>query len=194
MALSWSASDVCMCRFTIKGKRAGNILNSAGIHAGILQKTSRSCLRLIRDRMMSIAQGQDQQSHWFPVLFAWELINGLSRGQSKHVFAATEASLTIKELIDESYSEQVHINELADRLSVNRSTLFRQFKQEYGLSPKAYMDQCRFERAKELLEQTSLSIGAVATQSGFADQDHFSRRFKQLYGQQPSQWRLSPGD
>jgi methylphosphotriester-DNA--protein-cysteine methyltransferase len=44
-------------------------------------------------------------------------------------------------------------------------------------------------RARELLTRTDLSLSEVAFAVGFADQSHFARRFRQMLGVSPGQFR-----
>ena len=44
-------------------------------------------------------------------------------------------------------------------------------------------------KATELLKLTKLSIGDVGNAVGYANQLHFSRAFKNLYGRSPREWR-----
>jgi AraC-like DNA-binding protein len=52
-----------------------------------------------------------------------------------------------------------------------------------------YVRRRRLQLARELLTTTSLSIGEVAERSGYDDQFHFSRAFKQAHGVNPSAYR-----
>jgi transcriptional regulator GlxA family with amidase domain len=57
------------------------------------------------------------------------------------------------------------------------------------VSPHRYVVQCRVIRAQELLATTQLSLTEIALTSGFADHSHFSRRFHQLMGIAPREFR-----
>ena len=185
MQLHWRAQSVCLCRFTIKGSRAGHVMGDAGIKAAQVLVISNSLRIRITERMLSFQDLKNRLHRHVPIAFAWELITGLSQTRAPLVDQAE----AIKTLIDEHYHDAVHINELADRIGVNRSTLFRQFKKRYGTSPKAYLDNCRFENALRLIESSSMNIGQIAQYCGFEDIDHFSRRFKQRYHVSPSSYR-----
>ena len=49
----------------------------------------------------------------------------------------------------------------------------------------------RITKAKELLAQTDLPVGAVAHQVGFGDESNFSTRFTAMVGQSPLRYRKS---
>lgn len=79
---------------------------------------------------------------------------------------------------------------VARRCGVDRSHLFRLFKQHLQLSPQQYLIRLRLNKAEELLQTTSLSVSEVAFSCGFNDLCHFSRLFKRRFGVPPSARRL----
>jgi AraC family transcriptional regulator of arabinose operon len=81
------------------------------------------------------------------------------------------------------------LDEVAGAAAVSRSQLARLFAAELGTTPIAYVWQQRTERGIQLLEETSLPVGAIARQCGFANQFHFARRIRQATGLSPSSVR-----
>jgi AraC-like DNA-binding protein len=96
----------------------------------------------------------------------------------------------IKMYLQENYSENITLEQLATLSDLNRSYLIRVFRDEVGLPPYAYLTQVRVERAKRLLiEGHPLSQVAVAV--GFADQSHLTRFFKRIVGVTPGRYSES---
>ncbi len=81
------------------------------------------------------------------------------------------------------------VEKLSSRLGVERSTLYRAFKAETGMSPHGYTDKLRLLRADELLTGTNLSVAQVAAQIGFPDAKYFIGWFKARRGSPPGAWR-----
>jgi AraC-like DNA-binding protein len=81
------------------------------------------------------------------------------------------------------------VEKLSSRLGVERTTLYRAFKEETGLSPHAYIDKLRLVRADELLWSTDIPVSSVASQTGFPDVKYFIGWFKAKRGLPPSAWR-----
>jgi len=81
------------------------------------------------------------------------------------------------------------VREVAQRLGVSYPTLYRQFKQTTGLTPKDYASQVRRARAEDLLASTDLSVKEIAARLGYHSASHFSLEFKGRHGQAPSHWR-----
>jgi AraC-like DNA-binding protein len=64
------------------------------------------------------------------------------------------------------------------------------FVREVGMPLHVYAETIRTRRARSLLK-SELSIAQIAFQLGYADQSHFTRRFKQFQGVTPGQYRDS---
>jgi AraC family transcriptional regulator len=64
----------------------------------------------------------------------------------------------------------------------------RLFRRLVGLSPEAYLLDCRLRYAQKrlVLYGPGGSIGEVAADAGFADQSHFGRQFRRAFGLTPS--------
>jgi AraC-like DNA-binding protein len=59
------------------------------------------------------------------------------------------------------------------------------------MSLRRYRTACRINRACTLLSDGSLANKKIAEKLGFANEFHFSRRFKQFPGQSPTEFRRS---
>ena len=64
-------------------------------------------------------------------------------------------------------------------------TLIRLFRKHLGLTPYAYLTQVRVAKPRHLL-RLGQPVAQVALDVGFADQAHFTKRFKQLTGTTPA--------
>jgi len=64
-----------------------------------------------------------------------------------------------------------------------------QFRAATGHKPHEYLQLCRIERAKELLDRGTLSLIEVALETGFRTQAHFTTVFKRFAGSTPHSWR-----
>ncbi|WMW63936.1 AraC family transcriptional regulator [Nitratidesulfovibrio liaohensis] len=85
-------------------------------------------------------------------------------------------------------ADPVRLDDLARLAGRSRCHLLRMFQQATGLSPHAYQTQLRVEAAKGLLA-AGHSISHVAAETGFSDQSHFSRVFRDLTGATPRQYQ-----
>lgn len=94
----------------------------------------------------------------------------------------------IKEYIDSHFTESISLESLSTRFFINRSYLARVFKEQYGVTITAYVNQQRVTKAKELLRFTDATVEAIAVDCGF-EPNYFARVFKKLEGMPPSEYR-----
>jgi AraC family transcriptional regulator len=93
--------------------------------------------------------------------------------------------------IQENYSRDVSLNDIAEAVHLSPFHVARLFKQALGVSPHQYLIQVRVNSARSLLEAGSgeRSLAEIASAVGFADQSHLTRHFKRLLGVTPKQLR-----
>ncbi|MGI5894246.1 MAG: helix-turn-helix domain-containing protein [Candidatus Merdivicinus sp.] len=95
----------------------------------------------------------------------------------------------IQQYIEQHFTEEIRISELAERFFVNHCYLTHIFKEQVGYSPKQYILLNRLSYAKELLETSSLQVSQIAYQCGFGDTNNFIRAFREWFGLAPNQYR-----
>ena len=93
--------------------------------------------------------------------------------------------------IESNFAKDISIEEIADASGLNRSYFSRLFKETFSVSPQQFLIKYRMTKAGDLLKQSQLSIGQVATSVGYDNQLHFSRAFKNVFGISPSEYRNS---
>ncbi len=74
-------------------------------------------------------------------------------------------------------------------LGVSRALLYNKMKAITGAGAKEYITKIRIEKAKSLIETTSLSIADISEMTGFSAQSYFSTAFKNYTGMTPSQYK-----
>ncbi|MFE4634531.1 helix-turn-helix domain-containing protein [Streptomyces sp. NPDC056773] len=86
----------------------------------------------------------------------------------------------------------VQVGEVAAELGWSRRYLTERFRGEVGLSPKTLARVLRFEHAHDLAAaRNPLPWADVATISGYADQAHLVRDWREFTGRSPTAWRRS---
>lgn len=93
------------------------------------------------------------------------------------------------ELLSASLAKEMSLSELARECELSASHFSRAFKTSTGLSPQAWLQTRRVERAKQLLRDRDRSLAAIAQICGFVDQSHFTRVFGRIAGVPPARWR-----
>lgn len=88
-----------------------------------------------------------------------------------------------------SQAGQVKVEEMAEKLNINRRKLERKFSTKVGLSPKQLSKIIRLQAAlKQLNQNAELSLTELAYQNGYFDQSHFIKDFKAFTGISPKQF------
>ncbi|SDT98886.1 AraC-type DNA-binding protein [Verrucomicrobium sp. GAS474] len=95
------------------------------------------------------------------------------------------------EYVRNHLAEPLTVAGLARTVSLSPSRFLAAFKEAMGLSPMAYVQQARLALARQRLLADAPSIAAVAEETGFVNQFHFSRVFKTRFGITPSRYRTT---
>ena len=77
----------------------------------------------------------------------------------------------------------------AERLHMDRTTLYRRIKAETDLAPADFLREQRLEAARRMLAQREGNVSQVAVATGFNSISYFSRRFRERFGITPAQAR-----
>jgi len=96
-------------------------------------------------------------------------------------------------LIEQHLTEPLDSAELARRLNLSKRQLERGFRHELGMSPQQFSRQLRLRYGLWLTTHTDRPITEIGAECGFADTAHFSRQFKALFRESPSQARSRHG-
>lgn len=94
-----------------------------------------------------------------------------------------------KFLIQESLEKPIDMAKLVKELPMGYSSFRKAFKKATGESPNQYHLNLRLNRAKNLLQSTTLHINEIAYQTGFESVFYFSKLFKKKNGVSPKYYR-----
>jgi AraC family transcriptional regulator len=87
----------------------------------------------------------------------------------------------------------VTLSEVAAAACLSPFHLLRTFQAAFRQTPHQYLNQCRMERAKFLLEKTKIPVTAICLDCGFTSLGSFSALFRKSCGMSPRQWRAHRG-
>jgi transcriptional regulator GlxA family with amidase domain len=93
-----------------------------------------------------------------------------------HTVAAMRRRMTEGEALDG----------IAEQSGVSQRQLQRLFRRHLGMTPTQYFLKARLQRARHLLQYSTLSVTEIAIATGFASISHFTRRYTELYGRTPT--------
>lgn len=111
-----------------------------------------------------------------------------SAGRARDLHLQPEVAEAWRRLL--SSRGAIRIGHLADELGWSRRHLGRRFRDEIGLTPKEAARVLRFEHAHALAtSDVELAWSHIATATGFADQAHLVRDWRDFTGCTPTEWR-----
>lgn len=84
---------------------------------------------------------------------------------------------------------RVRIRDLQERAGLHRTTLTERFREQVGVTPKRFARIARFRRALDLVRADEVPLVEVALSSGYYDQPHLNREFREMSGFSPSGYR-----
>jgi len=92
-------------------------------------------------------------------------------------------------IMESHLSELLSTDALAVRVGVTRRQLERLFREHLHDSPSNFYLRLRLDRARQLLQQTDMSIMEVSIACGFESASHFSRTYRARFDVSPSRDR-----
>lgn len=95
----------------------------------------------------------------------------------------------VMNIINEHYSEDLHIAGLAEAVYLSSSHLARTFKKYAGKSINEYIHEIRIQEAKRLLLETKHSVEKIGMAVGYNNIQSFLRNFKKRVGISPNDFR-----
>ena len=119
-----------------------------------------------------------------------ELVVNLISSYSNNQIKSKEISYSRKKLVQaveymrENFYENLKLENLAQISGLSKYHFLRKFKEEFSMTPHAYLLQIRIQNAKNMLLNHQ-SLTNIALSCGFSDQSHFTRVFNKIYGMSP---------
>lgn len=95
----------------------------------------------------------------------------------------------LQEWMDSNLHKDLSVPVLAERTLMSPRNFARVFRAEIGMTPAAYVERLRVERARSLLEAGEESVEGIAEACGFGTVETLRRAFQRAVGVSPSQYR-----
>ncbi len=130
--------------------------------------------------------------------FLW-ILNELSKGPYKILASSSFAHSTrnqesrrvtkVKQYINDHYSEQLRLDDLASMVGMSPSAFSRFFKMRTGKSLSDYLLDIRLGYAARMLVDSTKNISEICYESGFNNLSNFNRIFKSKRNITPRDFR-----
>lgn len=137
----------------------------------------------------------------------WKQDNALDRFRSQHIFyelwfhifkhvhfSVADSGMALERArayMEEHYSQNVTIEQLARIAEVSPKYFVDLYKKTYGSSAMDYLAELRISRAKQMMIQSHAKLREIAHQVGYNDEFYFSRKFKKAVGVSPTLYMKS---
>ena len=95
----------------------------------------------------------------------------------------------VRDFISSNIEHNITLKELANEACLSPYHFARAFKAAVGVPPHRYIVDLKLNFAKRMITNSSTPFSQIALMTGFSNQAHFSRTFKQLTGLTPSEYR-----
>ena len=180
------------CWICIDGYDVENMLNNSGFDKVNLLFFDKSNGE-VRDAMLNfIFYFSKYKNNEYMLLSRLYNIFGHMKIQMKKQQAK---SIHVERAIDyiyENYSKNISVTDIAEYLGIDRTYLYRLFKEEYNMSPQKYLLNFRLKTAMNKLEGGNMYIADIAYSCGFNDASAFCHQFKKVYKDTPLNYRRYP--
>lgn len=97
--------------------------------------------------------------------------------------------IKVCDILNDNFTETITLKQLSMETGIHPVHISAEFPKYLECSIGEYIRQRKAEKAYELLSDSSLTLTEISTFCGFADQSHFIRVFKSIYGAAPSYYR-----
>jgi len=149
-------------------------LNGFGFYEGKFH--SGPCPRDLFARVRDALRLGSHEGECRAAILAHEILVRASRGMQPEPNSVITRA---KQRMDEgSPDPELTIQSLADELGIHRSTLFRLFRKQFGVTPNVYLKQLRLQQALQMVQQGNKPIQEIARLCGYGDANYLTRLVK----------------
>ena len=100
----------------------------------------------------------------------------------------------INQFIEAHYMEELSMKNAARAMNYSDAYFCKLFKQCFQVNFSTYLNAFRIQKAQAMIENPRINIKDVGFACGYSDPNYFSRVFKRITGETPSEYRLSVMD
>jgi AraC-like DNA-binding protein len=108
---------------------------------------------------------------------------------SREVEELNRRLLRARDAMDRAYAEPLNVRVVAAVAHLSEAHFIRSFRAVFGETPHRYLQRRRVERSMFLLRETDRSVTDICFDVGFTSRGTFSRTFREVVGEAPSDYR-----
>ncbi|MED4957916.1 MULTISPECIES: response regulator transcription factor [Paenibacillus] len=126
------------------------------------------------------AKGIQQQTY---------VMSALQRLREQREVQTLSVLARAKLYIEERFTDDLSLEEVADYVHLNAHYFSKIFKQEYGETFIDFVTRLRIDKAISLIKAGNLTLKEVSFEVGYKDPNYFSRVFKKIMGVPPTEFK-----
>lgn len=163
-----------------------NSSGSLGFHSPIVREPGLFRSLLETHQTLSTNQVSALALDCIPLDSFQNILDRHGKPLSNETHAIGTQSLTlVRDYVMAHLDQAIRLEQLAKLCDLSPRQFHRQFKLATGMSPHAWLTRLRLEKSMTLMKAGKSAV-QVALQTGFYDQAHFSKAFRNVYGVSPS--------
>ena len=112
---------------------------------------------------------------------------------SREVEELNRRLLRARDAMDRAYDQPLDVRAVAAVAHLSEAHFIRSFRAVFGETPHRYLQRRRVERSMFLLRETERSVTDICFDVGFTSRGTFSRMFRDIVGETPSDYRGEHG-
>lgn len=143
----------------------------------------------IFDRMHRLWLESTQDNHAQLMVLFYTILSHLSQETQPENDSLSDLLAPAMEMLGHDiFNPDLTVAALAREANFSEAYFRRLFREAYGISPKQYILELRIRQAKQLLDEQTATVSAIAERCGFSGLYHFSRAFKETTGMSPTEY------
>lgn len=178
-------TKISLCLQQILGSITEVILDMEGKEPVHINRRNEVYDEIVNGRTCEIALGAVEQ-------YAYEACDIVNK--AGHSSGQRQAMKAIDYMKANYADSNLNLNDVCGYLGISTSYFSNIFKETTGNTFMETLIQMRMQKAKELLEQTTLKNYEIAERVGFSDPHYFSIAFKKATGQSPKEYAKGDHD
>lgn len=178
--------------FIIKGNGAEKFFSSCGLDderpiyfSNNVDKTNKSSEEFIK----KTSQSKNTFDLYGAIYEYWGILSEYSQySDLPGISESKKYVLNAKKFVSVNVYKKITVDDICKSVGIERTYLFRLFKEYEKTSPQNYIIKYKMNYAKELLKRGNLNVNQVASSVGYSDQCAFSKIFTKHFGKNPKEY------
>jgi len=120
------------------------------------------------------------------------LLNRMWQSYSEYLSQVQDDTIKqIRQYIVEHSQEEISLDRIAQKFELSPIYISKLFKEQLGVNYITFLTECRLEKAKKMMLDPEKSLKEITFDVGYQDPNYFSKVFKRMYGESPTEYRKS---